>query len=338
MKRTLTFILLLFVTGCMGITEPEPFIPTAIPTETATTTLRPTETNTITQTLSPTPMPTPTALSATQIIGATLTPLPITNTPTRMAGAPEIEYFVTSSVNLAPGDNATLLWAMRGANAGTIYRLDDEGERQQFWEVDERGRLVVATRETDQDRVRFALVVGEGEEEIEEILSIPLSGCVEPWFFGPAPPACPTGPAGFTQAAEQAFERGRMVWLEAEGKIYVLFDDAQQPAWEAFDDTFVAGETLESAPEFDNPPNESLTQPVRGFGLIWRENEPIRARLGWAIAPEEAFDGAVQSALGDEGVTRYMRGAEGTIFALAPEGQGWDILTPDAADESGDGS
>jgi len=33
-----------------------------------------------------------------------------------------------------------------------------------------------------------------------------------------------------------------------------------------------------------------LFQPVRGFGKVWREDADLRARLGWATAPEQSYD------------------------------------------------
>ncbi len=324
----LALLTLLVLAACNAITEPEPFIPTTAPTRTPTCTLTPTITLSPTPTLTLTPVPTPTMLTPTQILGPTATLPEITNTPTRSAGAPEVEYFVTSDSDVAPGDSVTLLWSLIGADEAIIYRLDAEGERKQFWQIAGRGRLVVATRTTDQDRARFALVAGEGADEIEEILSIPLSGCTEAWFFAPPPESCAAALPTFTQAAEQSFERGRMVWLAAQKQIYVLFTDDQTPAWMIFDDNFVDGQTPDRVPEYDNPP-EGMLQPMRGFGLVWRENGPVRTRLGWALQPEMAFDGAIQTEIDAEaGASLYLRSAGGTILMLAPGGASWAELVP----------
>jgi photosystem II stability/assembly factor-like uncharacterized protein len=65
--------------------------------------------------------------------------------------------------------------------------------------------------------------------------------------------------------AEEAFQRGRMLWREDSREIYVLRDDH---TWQAFADTWQEGQ-----PEDD--PNlialPGLFQPKRGFGKVWRE-------------------------------------------------------------------
>lgn len=326
--RCLFLVLLLpLLAGCGAVGEPEPFVPSPLPRPSSTPT--PTATITPTPTSTPTVTPEPVALGpdATTVFGPTEAAF-AAPTAERTADGLRIEYFVTSNDETAPGGSVTLFWSALGAERATVYRLDEAGERVQFWAVRPQGRLVVATRFEDRDTARFALVVGEGEDEIESILEIPLVSCVEPWFFAPASTdVCTAGPATFTQAAEQRFERGRMIWLAAEMRIYVVYDDGQVPAWEAFVDAFVEGETPESAPEFDNPP-AGLIQPVRGFGLVWRNNEPVRSRLGWATGPEAGFDGAVQASLEADGSSLYMRNVDGSVLILEPEGAGWRTLEP----------
>jgi hypothetical protein len=334
-KKTLSILIaLLALAGCGGLTDPEPFVPTAAPTRTATSTPTPTITPSPTLTRTPTPLPTPTGSTPTEVFGPTTTPhAEATRQPsTLVPGTLEIEYFVTSSADVAPGDNVTLLWSIIGADEAKIYRLDAEGARtRQYWPVDNRGRLTVATQTTDLERAQFSLVIGEGEDALVENLVIPLTGCIEPWFFEPAPEICSAGAVEYTQAAEQPFERGLMLWVQSEDSIYVVFSDGQQPAWVAVADAFVEGETPESSPEFV-PPAEGLIQPVRGFGLVWRNDESIRSRLGWATLSEVAFDGAVQAGLAGEGTSLYMRSARGTILSLSPGGAAWEEIGAAASD------
>jgi hypothetical protein len=112
----------------------------------------------------------------------------------------------------------------------------------------------------------------------------------------------PGGPLGLATAEEQElwnavqpFERGLMIWLDQlhEDQIYVLAygQDENQGTWQQYADTYREGEP-ESA---GLTPPEGLLEPVRGFGRLWREElGGPDALIGWALAPEEGYIGAVQ--------------------------------------------
>jgi hypothetical protein len=36
-------------------------------------------------------------------------------------------------------------------------------------------------------------------------------------------------------------------------------------------------------------------QPIRGFGKVWRDNQEVREKLGWAVAKEAAQPAEVQT-------------------------------------------
>jgi len=85
--------------------------------------------------------------------------------------------------------------------------------------------------------------------------------------------------------AEQVFENGRMFYIDIVKRIWVLYEneDGFGGTWEVYVDEWEEGD-----PEFDeniNPP-DGLHQPIRGFGVVWRENEGVRDALGWALDPE----------------------------------------------------
>lgn len=85
--------------------------------------------------------------------------------------------------------------------------------------------------------------------------------------------------------AAQTFERGVMFWRSDTRQIYALATNGQ--FWQ------VADSWNESIPAEDpafSPP-DGLIQPVRGFGLVWRSNQPIRDALGWGIQTETQYDG-----------------------------------------------
>jgi len=102
----------------------------------------------------------------------------------------------------------------------------------------------------------------------------------------PAPAGFPTPVYAQVQGAEQVFEHGRMFWIRHLRQVWVMAassDDENSGDWFCFADAFQEGD-----PETDPSlvPPEGLYQPKRGFGLIWREKEGIRDRLGWALTPE----------------------------------------------------
>jgi hypothetical protein len=130
---------------------------------------------------------------------------------------------------------------------------------------------------------------------------------------------CPTGQPFRTQVVFQSFQAGFMFWRDFGGKeIYALSTAAIQRA--APVDTFwrVADQWNESLPA-DDPslvPPAGLAQPIRGFGYVWRSNEPIRTSLGWATSGEQPYEAVWQD---------FERGAmwtsaTGAIIAIVPSG------------------
>jgi hypothetical protein len=273
----------------------------------------------------PTPGPSP-----TNPLAPTLSPAPVTHTPTRIPtlSGLSVEYFTTDSSYVKPGDSVTLFWSVRGADIARIYRVNAQGERIWRWDVNVSGKLTVSTRAEDGDVARFVLTGESRGVEVEQSLLIPMQ-CGEVWFFDPAPDACPAGPPQISNQVEQAFERGRMIWVDAQDRIYVIFDDGLTPAWAQYPDSFREGD-----PELDEslvpPPN--LLQPVRGFGLVWRSNPRVQERLGWATTPEIAFEGMFQADSVELTVaTLYLRGRDGSIVALNALDDVWDVLPPGSA-------
>lgn len=89
------------------------------------------------------------------------------------------------------------------------------------------------------------------------------------------------------QVAEQVFEHGRMMWLEPQDRIWVMFIDGEgEGRWLIYEDSFEEGDPELDA-NIDAP--EGMIQPERGFGKLWRDNPDIRDELGWAITPEFGY-------------------------------------------------
>ncbi|CAG0961935.1 MAG: hypothetical protein IT322_20390 [Anaerolineae bacterium] len=106
--------------------------------------------------------------------------------------------------------------------------------------------------------------------------------------------AYPTETRAEIPIAQQDFQNGFMFWISAAQPpvIWVLIISPDSPnknsgEWRIYPDTFVEGQ-----PEVDpslTPPADTLYQPRRGFGKLWRETPGLRDALGWATTPEFAL-------------------------------------------------
>lgn len=88
------------------------------------------------------------------------------------------------------------------------------------------------------------------------------------------------------RVAQQDFERGFMFWLSTTRSIWVLIaskDNPEAGEWRIYKDTFADGEA-ETDATLKVP--ETLFQPKRGFGKVWRDVAGLRDALGWATTPE----------------------------------------------------
>lgn len=119
---------------------------------------------------------------------------------------------------------------------------------------------------------------------------------------------CPLAPEIGTALAAQNFERGRMFWRDTR-QIIALGEAGQ--FWRV-NDTWTDDQAT------DDPalvPPDGLAQPVRGFGLVWRQNAAIQEGLGWAQGPEYVIASIWQEF---EGGTLFL-GESSLIYAI-PQG------------------
>jgi hypothetical protein len=315
------------LTGCGAAVLP--VIPTSLPTSTATSTAAPTRT----PGFDATPSPPPTLIPYTPTGGPSPTPLfgqPSTQiaqaaTSVLNPNAPRIEFFTTDVLSIPPGESLNLYWSTRNTTSANIYRLE-RGVRNQLWRVEPDGRLTVPTRRSDRGTVEFLLSVGDGEQVVEQVLSVPVA-CPDTWFFQPAPNDCPAGPSRETAIVEQPFERGRMIYVEESNLVYALLNDGFEPAWIVLENRYNPATDAESEPSFVPP--EGFYQPLRQLGFVWRGNDVVRNRLGLAVQPDARFQGFIQSATtGDGETTLYVASADGSVLQLLPEGAQWQIINP----------
>jgi hypothetical protein len=129
--------------------------------------------------------------------------------------------------------------------------------------------------------------------------------------------------------AEQVFEGGRMLWIEEENLIYTLFGDGQLPPENSINYSLTSDTWTEDEPESDPSltPPPGFYQPIRGFGKVWRENARIREALGWAVAPEQGYNGFYQDSQRRDtwmgNTYYYYQSLDGHIFALQRYRRGW---------------
>ena len=246
----------------------------------------------------------------------------VTPTATIEAGlGPVINYFRSDVDEADPGGSTTLEWETGDATGVTLYHLMPTGQLGSFWEVGVSGAFEYEIGASERNHTDFLLIAtDDGGRTAQTSLSITLR-CPDAWFFAPAPGECPASPAIASDGAEERFEHGTMIWVQAEDLIYVLFADGQSPHWKALADEWDLGEP-ENDPTLTPP--AGLHQPVRGFGLIWREETGVRDRLGWAIGPEVAFSTHLQRNSRPRYNDTYIGAVDGKVWKLLPESGGWE--------------
>jgi len=309
---------------------PAPPVKITAPVPTETPRPAPTRPPALTAAPSATPTTTPTPTSR-----PTGTPTPtVTATPT--AGLPSITYFRASGDVANPGDTVELAWESIGATSAVLYRLMVSGQLPADGiDVPVSGTYAYTIPPEEQNWVSFLLYIWDHAGRHADATETVRLRCSRGWFFQPPPEnICPTAPL-VSAAAEQHFEGGTMIWTEAEDAIYVLVGDptgapAGSTHWNRFEDMWD-----ESMPDRDPDlaPPEGRQQPIRGFGLIWREHPEIQEQLGWAIDSETGYTTIVQRTTRYKYNAWYLLALDGHIWYLGPECSSWDKLTPtDIAD------
>ncbi|MGC9523465.1 MAG: hypothetical protein ACP5HG_16510 [Anaerolineae bacterium] len=336
--------LVAILAACVGWPAPRPteVVPSASPSPTPSpqptltgtpaatpTTEPPTPTASLTPSPSETPTPTPSA-SATATATPTPTPTRATPSPTPhpSADGPVIHTFEASPEVADPGDTVALSWASVGATRATIYKLFYSGQLPaEGIDVPPTGTMTYTIAEDETNWVNFLLWVWDDQDRHASAGATVELRCRYAWFFSPPPEEiCPTAPL-ISQAAEQHFELGTMIWVEAEDAIYVLYgEEAVAYGWDRFTDKWD-----ESEPDRDPDltPSPGRQQPIRGFGLVWREHPYVREHLGWALAEEQGFTTVMQRTTRYKYNAWYLLAQDGMIWYLGPERSRWDKLWPE---------
>ncbi len=271
---------------------------------------------------SPEPSPTNTPSPLPQV-PASSTPGPL---PSGTAGAEGsiINTFRADVEEADPGDTISLEWSTSQAVTVTLWHLAPTGQFSRFWEVGTFGSFDYEINNDERNRTTFALSAVDSSGNSEMATVAVILRCPDKWFFTNPPDICPARATLKSDGAEQSFEHGFMIWIAGEDRIYVLFDDGNSPNWNAYIDEWDPGEP-ENDPTHKPPPG--MVQPVRGFGLIWREQPMVRERLGWATGGEVAFETALQRTSYAKYNETYIEAADGNIWHLKAERSGWDKIT-----------
>ncbi len=247
-------------------------------------------------------------------------------TPTRPPSALAILSFTVSAEDLPPaGKRLTFRWRTTGATSATIWS-STQMRSPRSWAATptNEGSLTVEVPLTFYRDPRMTLVARDtAGNEVSASVDVPWA-CRYSYFFPTDSRACPAYEASATWAAEESFERGRMIWLQevrTESAVYpkvilVFYNDGR---FEKHPDTWTEGEP-ESDPSIVPP--AGLYQPIRGFGKLWRTNAAVRDRLGWATAPEQGFNTFWQMQMAESiGIPFFVRRIDGRVIRAA----GWDM-------------
>lgn len=297
-------------TATKGAPQDDAVAPTATPTETPPA---PTATNT------PPPAPTdtqpPTATATYTPEGLAIVAFDVTLEDTgggskrltctwETTGAEKVHVIVGTSQRFSP-------WKEETPNGSTTFDLDGTNYRNP--DV-------------------FLVAYSSAGDDVQEKVTLDWP-CRHRYFFESAlpaseiPDACPVNAPLETAAAQQAFERGAMFWLqgvEGQDVIYIIYNDG---SWDRYEDTWAEG-----MPEQDPniTPPAGLQQPIRGFGKVWRENTSVRDKVGWVLSGEAGYTATYQRQMQESlGGVQYVRTLENKIVrlnGLGGSGSTWSYL------------
>jgi hypothetical protein len=224
---------------------------------------------------------------------------------------------------VAANTGITLRWT---ANADTarIDQLNQQGAVTQTFPVAANGQLDVTVPGNQGRVVVYRLVALRGGQETSRSLPITLT-CAIPWFFGneraPQGSGCPTALGAIGPGAFQPFERGLMIFVNANGlnRIYGLQNDGNRYT------SFVNGWNGTDLP-YDPSPS-GLFQPQRMFRWAFVNTlAPVSTwqnQIGWGTANIDESQRTIQFEEGGafyidtpSGVYRFSGGDQGTWTRL----------------------
>jgi hypothetical protein len=299
-------------------------IPSAAPSSQPTALPAPTELPpTATPSLQPIAAPAPTELLPT--VTPSLPPIALSPPKITPSAPLSITLFIASPETIDSGEPFTLTWQATGGEV-RLTPLNWSGQMLTTLQPLSLAGSLTMTSEGWRYPHTYVLAAVDPvtHQYVQASLSVKVR-CPDAWFFAEGPAGCPLPPITGT-AAIQHFEHGLMIWLEPRQRIYILYAEHQVGhPWDEVEDHFVEGQP-ESDPNLTPP--AGLYQPIRGFGLAWRDERPspgyrVRDRLGWATGQETVFQGAVQCRAIPKYVDCYLLQNDGQVIVLGAEHSSW---------------
>ncbi len=310
--------------------------PTITPTATHTLTLTATVTPSITPTRTPAATHTASATTAprntpTNTITPTQTPVPVTETPTitPTSSLPQIITFTTSSTTAVVGGQVALTWEAVG-DAVRIEQVNPQGVIvQTLGALAQSGSTTVIIPSGQGTQIIYRLVVTRGTTSETRTVTIAISGqtsnCPIPWFFAnpPADAGCPTGPAVTADGAFQPFERGVMLYTNAntQNTVYGLANVGGMLAENSYNRAVSTWNGTDTYATFNcaGAPPQGFATPDRQFAWAYcNTNAPIGTwnySIGWPTAPIDTSQRTIQ--FGQTGII-FIDSPSGIIYRLNP--------------------
>lgn len=222
-----------------------------------------------------------------------------------------------------PSDAAQLEWDVQGVEEVTITRTGGQwGEAGQQWVVPATGSMTQTFSDSlGGSEIMYRLEAVEG---VSAEFPVNLS-CEHEWVFEHIDPVCPAA-ARESNGMQQNFENGLMLWIEAQN--IVLFTTWNGQTHGVYDNTFNPNSDLARA-EGVTPP-DGYFQPENEFGKVWRDNDDVRAALGWAIGSPIGFSVVRQSEIATRTgvIEEYITLHDGTWIFIDQSVLVWDVTYP----------
>lgn len=280
------------------LTKPPSYTPSFTPTNTPIPSATFTPSNTFTPTLTRTPT--------------------LTFTPTVI---PEIIFFTSDLVNIPAGGQTTLRWQTNNSPVVTLEQINAQGQITASFSVSSTGTQIVSVTTALGNKITYRLTAKNGRNITTRALSINVL-CGSPWFYNPAPGACPLEAPVRTTLIFQSFERGVAFYVPTTRTVYLLSNgDNNRVNAYPMDWDYSPLPTL-------SPPS-GLLQPTGEIGYIfakkaWSDGQPIVNLLGWATLPQQGYESVVQRGTPTD---VYIRRPDGAVYRLALAGIGkWTVV------------